>query len=228
MANAIRSQLVLQEMEEKMEELLAMTEQRHSDVKEELTQIQDSMSVISWQLMELLHHNTSNPKGNYQAPTKFTKMDLLRFMKDDVVGWISKCQNCFDLDKTPENNKVTMVSLMIDEVGYQWYDGLKKNSRDSVVWQVFSEGLRVRFRTSLRRPLEELVQLKQTDSLNDYQEKFERIAYRSNLTKEQNQDCYLGGLKDELAWDVRLFNPRTVLQHAWPELKNWISEATTK
>lgn len=25
-------------------------------------------------------------------------------------------------------------------------------------------------------------------------------------------DCYLGGLKEELAWDVRLFNPRSVLE----------------
>lgn len=30
------------------------------------------------------------------------------------------------------------------------------------------------------------------------------------MTKEQKLDCYLRGLKDELAWDVKLFNPRTV------------------
>lgn len=60
--------------------------------------------------------------------------------------------------------------------------------------------------------MEELVKLKHTGSLNDYQEKFERIACRSNLTEEQKLDCYLGVLKDELAWDVKLFNPRTVLE----------------
>lgn len=30
--------------------------------------------------------------------------------------------------------------------------------------------------------------------------------------EEQKLDCYLGGLKEELAWDMRLFNPSSVLE----------------
>lgn len=48
--------------------------------------------------------------------------------------------------------------------------------------------------------------------MNEYQERFEKISCRSNLTDEQKLDYYLGTLKEELAWDVRLFNPRTVLE----------------
>lgn len=59
----------------------------------------------------------------------------------------------------------------------------------------FFEGIRVRFSATLQRPLEELVQLKQKSSLDEYQEKFEKISYRSKLTEEQKLDCNLGGLK---------------------------------
>lgn len=213
MADATRSQMVLREVEERMGELQAVIEQRHADVKGELTQIQDSIAHLSRQMVELMrHHNAPPQRGGYQAPTRFTRMDLPKLTKDDVVGWLSKCESYFDLDKTPEENKVTMASLALDEVGYQWYDGLKKSSRGPISWQDFADGIRVRFSTTLRRPLEELVQLKQTGSLGEYQEQFERISCRINLSEEQKLDCYLGGLKDEIAWDVRLFNPRTVLE----------------
>lgn len=141
--------------------------------------------------MDLLRHNANQNKGHYQAPTRFTKMDLPKFTKDDVV---------------------VMASLTLDEAGYQWFDGLKEGMIEPITWGTFSEGIRVRFSATLQRPLEELVQLKQKGSLNEYQEKFEKISCRSKLTEEQKVDCYLGGLKEEIAWDVRLFNPRTVLE----------------
>lgn len=59
---------------------------------------------------------------------------------------------------------------------------------------------------------EELMELKQSGKLSDYQERFECISVRSDLSETQKLDCYLGGLKPEIAWDVRLFNPRTVLE----------------
>lgn len=133
-------------------------------------------------------------------------------MKEDVVGWLSKCESYFGLDKTPEESRVTMTSLVLDEAGYQWFDGLKKSSQDLITWQIFSQGIRIRFNDTLQRPLEELVQLKQRGTFSEYKEKFERISCRSNLSEEQKLDCYLGGLKEELAWDVRLFNPRMVLE----------------
>lgn len=103
---------------------------------------------------------------------------------------MSKCESYFDLDKTPEGHKVVMASLVLDEACYLWYDGFKKI--DPASWPAFAEGIRIRFSTTLQRPLEELVKLKQTGSLSDYQEKFERIACWSNLTEEQKLDCYLG------------------------------------
>lgn len=143
MAEATRSQMVLREVEERMGEL-------RTEVKGELTQLQESMANLLRQMVDLMHHNAA-PQRRHQTPTRFTKMDLPRFAKDDVVGWISKCESYFDLDKTPEENMVTMASLALDEVGYQWFDSLKRNATRPISWQDFMKGIKVRFSTTLRR-----------------------------------------------------------------------------
>lgn len=61
-------------------------------------------------------------------------------------------------------------------------------------------------------PLEEMVQLKQTGDLCDYQESFEKLACQCDLTKTHKLSYYLGGLKHELALDVKLFHPNTLLE----------------
>lgn len=144
-----------------MEAMQNEANQRHIEVKGELAQMQEFMIELSQQVLGTLHQNTNTQKGQYRAPTRFTKMDLPRFMKEDVVGWLSKCESYFDLDQTPEDHKVTMASLVLDEEGYRWYDGLKSSSLDPITWRVFAEGLRVRFQATIQRPLEELMQLKQ-------------------------------------------------------------------
>lgn len=129
-------------------------------MKGELTHIHDSMAQLSRQMMEFLHHHAETQRGHYQAPTLFTKMVLPRFMKEYVVGSLSKCESYFYLDKTPEERKVSMVSLVLDEAGYRWCDGLKNSSQDPISWRVFSEGICIQFHATIQRPLEELVQLK--------------------------------------------------------------------
>lgn len=146
--------------------------------------MQDSMALISRQLVDIVQHQAMAPRGNYQAPTRFSKLDHPKFMKEDAIGWLSKCENYFDLDRTPAEYKVTMASLMLDETGYQWYDSLKRASQEPITWQMFAEGIRVRFGATLRKPLEELMHLKQTGNLANYQDKFERISCRSNLTED--------------------------------------------
>lgn len=100
MAEATHSSIVLRDVEARIGELQAVAEQRHADVKGELMQIQsamkgeitllqNSMNNLSGQLMEIIYQNLNpnqnQPRGQYQALTRFTKMDLPKFTKDDVV-----------------------------------------------------------------------------------------------------------------------------------------------
>lgn len=65
-----------------------------------------------------MHKNMGSQRDNYHAPTRFTKMDMPRFTWEAVVGWVSKYESYFDLDKTPNKHKVTMASLVLNEQGY--------------------------------------------------------------------------------------------------------------
>lgn len=207
MADTTCSQIVLREMQER----LAGNDQKFEEMQGNLMTIQQSVANISQQLV-MLHINNGQQRDGYHAPTRFTKMEFPRFTKEDVLGWVSKCEAYFDMDRTAEANKVTMASMALDEMGYVWFDGFKKSNPGPITWIMFTEGIKIKFCNVLRRPLEELMELKQTGKLSDYQERFERIASRSDLSEAQKIGCYLGGLKSEIAWDVRLFSPRSVLE----------------
>lgn len=70
------------------------------------------------------------------------------------MGLISKCESYFDLDRTLDENKVVMVSLVLDEQGYQWYDGSLRGNNGPIGWGFFAEGIKIRFSNTLQRPLE--------------------------------------------------------------------------
>lgn len=63
MANAMQSQVAMHEVEEKIEELQIVAEQRYTDVKEELAHIQESVVQLSRQMMEFLRQNMNPQRG---------------------------------------------------------------------------------------------------------------------------------------------------------------------
>lgn len=93
---------------------------------EEVTNINDVMMTIIEQVLELVHRNHMQPRKGYQFPTRFTRMDMTKFTKDDVNGWILKCENFFKIDGTPEDNKVAMANITLDELGYLWFQGFER------------------------------------------------------------------------------------------------------
>lgn len=65
MAEATRSQVIRRDVDGRIEELQTIGDQRHAEVKGELTQIQNSMNMMSGQLMEVLHQNLNQARGQY-------------------------------------------------------------------------------------------------------------------------------------------------------------------
>ena len=61
---------------------------------------------------------------------------------------------------------------------------------------------------------EALAKLRQTGSNREYQTQFERLASRvQKWRKRALVESYIGGLKDEIRFEVKLFHP-TTLVHA--------------
>lgn len=56
----------------------------------EMSGIHGVMSAINEQVLELVQGNSAMHREGYQSPTRFTKMDIPKFMKDDMNDSISK------------------------------------------------------------------------------------------------------------------------------------------
>ena len=59
-------------------------------------------------------------------------------------------------------------------------------------------------------PMADLKKLKQTGTLQDYMQAFDRLLDKAQLGEEQALSCFLMGLKHEIEMMVRMFNPKTL------------------
>lgn len=60
--------------------------------------------------------------------------------------------------------------------------------------------------------MEQLMQLKQGGSLNEYQEEFDALICEVKSSEQQKLSCYMAWLKPEMAVGVKLFGSRTLLE----------------
>lgn len=156
MVDAMWSQVAVKEIEDRVDK-------RMNQFEGELTSIHDMVRGLSLQIREMvqiMQRNQGQNKDNYQAPTRFTWMNMCEFTREDVMGWISKCQKFSSLDGTPEGNKVVMTSIAMDEQSYQWFQAFEESRDGKITWQEFVEAIKMRFCSLYDHLVEELVRLK--------------------------------------------------------------------
>ena len=49
----------------------------------------------------------------------YTKMEFPKFSPEDVRAWILKCERFFELDGTPDDAKVKIASLHLDDNAFR-------------------------------------------------------------------------------------------------------------
>lgn len=79
-------------------------------------------------------------------------------------------------------------------------------------WKDFVKVICIRFRPTGYMDYDEaLSRVKQTDSLREYQREFERIATRVRWPEKALVGTFIGGLKNDLAREVKVCKPKTLL-----------------
>ena len=58
-----------------------------------------------------------------------TKLEFPKFNGDDVDEWLFKVEQIFLLDKTPEQSRITMISLHLEGYALYWHNFLKMKGR---------------------------------------------------------------------------------------------------
>ena len=93
-----------------------------------------------------------------------------------------------------------------------WYQELEETGI-LTSWEAFVKALQIRFGTSsYDDPMEALISIKQTSTVELYKTQFEMLSNRvRGLYDSHRLSCFLGGLKEEIRMGVRMLNPQNLV-----------------
>ncbi|XP_057992829.1 uncharacterized protein LOC131173948 isoform X1 [Hevea brasiliensis] len=126
----------------------------------------------------------------------------------DPLIWLYCCEQFFLNQKTPETEKVSLATFhMIGEVQL-WFYKLEQEEA-GLLWHSFKEYCNLRFGPLLRgNPLGELINLKQTGTVEEYQKQFQSLLARANSVRtDQQVNFFTAGLFEVIRLDVEMQNP---------------------
>lgn len=154
-------------------------------------------------------------KGNFQLSTRLTKVDFHRFDGDDFKSWLYRCEQYFSLDEVNDEAKVKLAAIHMEGMALQWHQGYMKSRGYALPgWGEYVMALTARFGALYDDPMTDLKNLRQNNSVQEYQDAFDAIVNRLDLGPSYALSCFLAGLDDEIQLNVRMFNPKT-LRHAY-------------
>ncbi|KAE9602911.1 putative succinate dehydrogenase (quinone) [Lupinus albus] len=141
------------------------------------------------------------------------RVELPPFDGTDPVGWITRAETYFEVQGTSEEVKVRLAKLSMEGATIHWFNLLRATEKD-LTWARMKRALIDRYggRQS-GNPFEELKDLIQTGSVEEYVSEFEFISSQvDRLPEEQYMGYFLGGLRSDIRLRVRTLNPVNRLQ----------------
>lgn len=162
-------------------------------------------------------HTTTENRGQnfqaeYQLPIKCStsRVSFPHFSGDDLRGWVCRCDQFFEVDETPSFAKVKIAAIHLQGKALRWHQTYMKYriTGDVPSWEEYVRALNDRFGSMLYEdPMSELVNLKQTSSVQNYLDQFDELLNCVSLPQNHAMSCFLGGLKPEISLGVRMFKP---------------------
>uniref|UniRef100_A0A1S3X3P8 Reverse transcriptase domain-containing protein n=1 Tax=Nicotiana tabacum TaxID=4097 RepID=A0A1S3X3P8_TOBAC len=147
--------------------------------------------------------------GNSVVP-RYTKLDFPTFDgSEDPLIWLHRCEKFFSNQRTNEVDKVGLAAFHLLGEAQLWYHQVEQEY-PSVDWSEFKEYCALRFGPPLgSNPLGDLVNLKQTGSIEEYQRPFqERLVRASKCVRvDQQVSLFTAGLIDSIRLDVEMCSP---------------------
>ncbi|KAK0581846.1 hypothetical protein LWI29_018689 [Acer saccharum] len=143
---------------------------------------------------------------------KTLKIDFPRYDgRNDPTTWIGKAEKYFSLHDIAHSDKVTLASFYLEGDALLWFQTLE-HEIIYVTWEDFRLGILSRFGpTQFEDPFSQLIRLKQTSTVIEYQTRFERVLAKvGNLAQDKKVSCFVTGLRDSIRTDVQAHCPSTL------------------
>ncbi|CAN6583033.1 unnamed protein product [Malus baccata var. baccata] len=153
------------------------------------------------------HPGPPNPRPPWQK-----RLDFPRFTEgDDILAWIYKAEQFFSFYGILDAQRVLTASFHFEGELLHWFRWMDCVNT-TPTWSAFTTALCREFGPSaFEDSAEALFKLRQLGPLRDYIAEFRRLATRSpEISPLLLRSCFLGGLKKELRYDVKLLKPANV------------------
>ena len=161
-----------------------------------------------------LPHLPTKPEG--PAVPRYHKLSFPTYDgKEDLLGWLLKCEQFFRGQQTCHTDWVWLTSYHLTGTTQMWYTILERDA-GRPEWEEFKRLCHQHFGPPLStNHLADLARLPFTSSFDVYLDAFQaRMAHAGRLSPYQQAQLFTGGLPDHISVDVELHDPRSPAGHA--------------
>ncbi|GKV50520.1 hypothetical protein SLEP1_g57222 [Rubroshorea leprosula] len=145
--------------------------------------------------------------------SKIAKIEFPKFNGEELKDWLYKCNQYFRIDGTPDEHKAHLASINLEGKAMKWHQSFLEIKGEQVLsnWEEYVEGLKARFgEKAYEDPMSDLISLKQTGTVEEFQEQFDTLFPRTGINEKQAVSFFLSGLRREIEISVRMFKPQTL------------------
>lgn len=146
--------------------------------------------------------------------TRYSKVEFPQFNGKYFKDWWYKAEQFFSADGVNPYQKVVIASLHLDDIAIQWHQTYMRRRQHlpPPTWKEYIYALSDRFGAVYEDPMSDLVNLRQTGTVTEFQEAFDRIMTQLNLSVKYAISVFLAKLKPELGDAVRIHKPFSLPQ----------------
>ena len=144
--------------------------------------------------------------------TRVTKLEFPKFGGDDVRGWMFRCEQFFRVDNVPDESKVSLISIHLYDLALMWHRRFIKIMGENVAWPLYRDSILNRFGVAYDDPLSEIKKLRQTGTVTEYIDAYDKLLCRVDLSEEQYMSFFIAGLTSEIELAIRMFKPRSLAE----------------
>ncbi|XP_071694493.1 uncharacterized protein [Rutidosis leptorrhynchoides] len=180
-----------------------------ADLTSQISSVLVQQNYLTTEMQKVKGGKGVSRKGSLQL-TRITKLEFPKFDGEDVKGWIYRCNQFFFVDGIEDEEKVKVASIHLFSKALTWHQHFVKIYGEEVDWETYSEAILKRFGSTIEDPMAELKNLKQTTTVQIYQDEFEVLLSKVDISEKQAISLFLAGLQKEIELPVRMFRPKTL------------------
>ncbi|GKD96782.1 omega-3 fatty acid desaturase, endoplasmic reticulum-like protein [Tanacetum coccineum] len=177
------------------------------EIRQSLATLTNTIATMGGPNNQLINPNVGRQANQF---SRLAKVEFPKFQGDNVRDWAFKCDQFFAVDNTPEGEKVKIVSVHLDDKALLWHRQFVKIIGDNVGWEMYKTAIIQRFGSVFEDPMAALKNVKYEKNAKEYQDVFDTLLCRVDISPEHAMSLYLGRLPTELEMSVRMFKPRTL------------------